>query len=201
MPDVTVWVEHGSGKQTIPIFKRDQLTAMEMSGEHQVIAAFTRSFPDGRVMCAQNSIVALRHRNCIRAGNRNHPRTMRHANRRVLNPITAAAHHCFANSIHAHMAVMVSAYCHNRCVVAKGADQIAQFAQFRRFIDQIAAQEHTVRVGIAHCFDHLPTEVIGAFPPKMNVADIHQATRVIPRRKAFLSNVKGSLKADFESST
>ena len=56
------------------------MTAMEMSGENQVIASFTRGRPDTWVMCAEDSIITLRHRNRVRAGYRNHPGTMNEAN-------------------------------------------------------------------------------------------------------------------------
>jgi hypothetical protein len=46
MSDVTARVEERARKQSIPIFKRDHLTSMKMSGENQVKAAFARSFPD-----------------------------------------------------------------------------------------------------------------------------------------------------------
>ena len=71
--------------------------------------------------------------------------------------------------------------------------------QFRRFIDQVAAQQHTVGFGRTHGPNHLPSEIIGAFRPKMNIADVHQATRIVPRRNALLTNVERSLKTDFQT--
>ena len=93
---------------------------------------------------------------------------------------------------------MVPANRQNGCVGVKETDQVAQLVQFRRFIDQVAAQQHTVGFGLTHGPNHLPREILRAFRPKMNIADVHQATRVAPRRNALLTNVKGSLKADFQ---
>ena len=98
---------------------------MEMSGKNQVVATLARSFPDRWVMCAQNSNITLGDRNRIRAGNRNHPRTMRDANRGLVNPFAPAADHCVTNSIHAHGSVMVPAYRQNGCVGVKETDQVA----------------------------------------------------------------------------
>jgi len=71
--------------------------------------------------------------------------------------------------------------------------------QFRRFINQIAAQQHNVGFGLTHGPDHLPSEILRAFRPEMNIADVHQATRIVPRRNALLTNVERSLKTDFQT--
>jgi hypothetical protein len=148
MAHVAVRVENRSGKQTVSIFKRDQLTAMEMPGQNQVIAAFPRSFPDTRVVCTQDPIITLGHSYCIRARDRNHSGTMRHSNRTIVNPFTPAAHHRVTNSIHTDMAVVVSAYAQDWCDLAKRTDQITQLVQFRRLIYQVTAQQHSVHFGI-----------------------------------------------------
>ena len=54
MAEIAIRVEDRSGKQTVSILKRDHLAAMEMPGQHQVVATLTRSFPDARVVRAQN---------------------------------------------------------------------------------------------------------------------------------------------------
>jgi hypothetical protein len=41
-----VLVEQRSGEQTISIFERDHLTAMEMARKHQVVSTLARSGPD-----------------------------------------------------------------------------------------------------------------------------------------------------------
>ena len=93
---------------------------------------------------------------------------------------------------------MVPANRQNGCAGVKETDQVVQLIQFRRFIDQIAAQQHDVGLTLTHGPNHLPGEILRAFRPKMNIADVHQATRVVPRRNALLTNVKGPLKADFQ---
>jgi len=87
-------VEHRSWEQPLSIFEGDHLTAVEMPREHQVVSLLARSCPDGWVMCAQNSNITFGDGNRIRTGNRNDPRTMRDANRGLVNPFASAANHC-----------------------------------------------------------------------------------------------------------
>ena len=113
---------------------------MEMARKHQVVSTLARSGPDRWVMCAQNSNVTFGGGNRIRTGHRNHPGTMRDANRGLVNPLAPAADHGITNPIHTHGSVMVPANRQNGCVRVKETDQVAQLVQFRRVIDQIAAQ-------------------------------------------------------------
>ena len=53
--------------------------------------------------------------------------------------------------------------------------------QLGGFIDQIAAQQHGVRFGLAHGPDDLPGEILRALRSKVNIADVDQATRVVTR--------------------
>jgi hypothetical protein len=118
-------VEQRSGEQTIAIFERDHLTAMEMARKHQIVPTLARSGPDRWVMCAQNSNVTFGGGNRIRTGNGNDPGAMRDANRGLVNPLAPAADHCVTNSIHTHGSVMVPANRQNRCVGVKETDQVA----------------------------------------------------------------------------
>jgi len=118
-------IEQCSGEQTISIFERDHLTAMEMARKHQVVSTLTRSGPDRWVMCAQNSNVTVGSGNRIWTSHRNDPRTMRDANRGLVNPFASAANHCVTNSIHPHGSVMVPANRQNACVGVKETDQVA----------------------------------------------------------------------------
>jgi len=119
-----VLVEQRSGEQTIAIFERDHLTAMEMARKHQVVSTLARSGPDRWVMCAQNSNVTFGGENRIRTRNRNDPGTMRDANRGLVNPFAPAAEHCVTNSIHTYRSVMVPANRQNGRVGVKETDQV-----------------------------------------------------------------------------
>jgi hypothetical protein len=54
MAQIAIRVENCPRKQTISILKRNHLATMQVPGQNQVIAVVTRSFPDVRVMRAQN---------------------------------------------------------------------------------------------------------------------------------------------------
>jgi hypothetical protein len=97
---------------------------MEMPSEDQVKTAIACSFPDAWVMCAQDSIIGLRHSGRGRAGQGNHPRTMRHSNRAIVNPLTPALHHCIADSIYSQLDVVVSANTQDWRDLAERTDQI-----------------------------------------------------------------------------
>ncbi len=60
MAQVAIRVENRSGKQAVSKLKRNDLTAMEMPGQNQVIAVLTRSFPDARVVRAKNMEITIR---------------------------------------------------------------------------------------------------------------------------------------------
>ena len=117
-----------------------------------------------------------------------------------MNPLAPAAHDRVAHPIHADVSVVVAAHREDRRDLAERADQIAQLAQLRRPIDQVAPQEQGIDFGGARGFDHLPAEVIGAVPPKVDVAHVHQAARIRPDRQALLADVKGPVQPDGQRS-
>ena len=78
MGQITIRIENRSGKQAISVFKRDQLTTMKMPGENQIIAIMSGSFPDTRVVCAQDPNITIWQNCSSRTTDRDHSRTMRH---------------------------------------------------------------------------------------------------------------------------
>lgn len=93
---------------------------------------------------------------------------------------------------------MVPANRQNGRVGLQETDQVTKVVEFRRLIDQITAQQHTVGFGLSDGLNHLPSEMLRAFRPKVNIADVHQPTRVLPCRNALLTNVKGASKTDLQ---
>ena len=59
MAQITIRVKNRSWEQTVSILERNRLTAMQMPGQNQVVALLTRSFPDARVVCAQDLKITL----------------------------------------------------------------------------------------------------------------------------------------------
>jgi hypothetical protein len=101
---------------------------MEMPGQNQVIAMLTRSFPDARVVRAQNLKIGFGQRRRVGAGHGNHSRTMRYSSGASMNPFTPAANYRVADSIHTDISVVVAADSKDWRYLAERADQIAKLA-------------------------------------------------------------------------
>ena len=198
MTQIAVRVENRSGKQAVSKLKRNQLTAVKMPRKNEVVATLTRRLPDTRVVCAENPNIAIGLRCSLRTGDRYHSRTMHHSSDSIMYPLTSATHDCVADSIKTDMAVVISTHREHRCILAQSAHQITQPAQFGRTINQVATQEHCIRSALMHGFNYLPAQLVGTPAPKMNIADVHQPTRIVPRRKTFFADVKGAVPSDFQ---
>ena len=118
----------------------------------------------------------------------------------VVNPLPSATDHGVANLIETDMAIVISTNGHQRCHFAKRANQITEPAQFRGPIDQVTAQKDRIRFRVASGVDDLPTQSFRTLVPKMNIAHIHQTTRIVPHRQALFTNMESLLKPDFQQS-
>ena len=81
---------------------------MKMPGQDKVIATLSRSLPDARVVCAEDSDIAIGRSCGGRTGDRNHPKTVLHSGGAIMNPFTSTSHNCLTDSIHTDMFVVVS---------------------------------------------------------------------------------------------
>lgn len=136
----------------------DDLAAMQMSGEHEVIAGVTGRVPDSRVVRAQDADIAINRRRGFRTGQRDHPPPMRHPSDAVMDPTPAAAFHGRANVVHADQPVMVAANGEHGRNVAKRANQLAQPAQLGTTVYEVASEQHRIRVGASRGIQHLTSE-------------------------------------------
>lgn len=154
---------------------------MQMPGQNQVVAALTRRFPDARIVRAENFNIALGQRGRLGAGDGNHARSVRYLSDASMNPTPAAALDRAANSIDANALVMVAPHGEDWRQFAERGDQIAQLAQFRRPIREIAAQAQQIDGNRARRCEDLLAEHVGAGSPQMDIADIHQPAGVALR--------------------
>jgi hypothetical protein len=125
---------------------------------------------------------------------------MGHARNAVMNPLPAAARDRLADSVHAELAVVVSANGQNGCDCMDLADQAAQFGQLGALIHQIAAQEHHIRIAVGHRLYDLAAQPVGPSLAQMNIAHVEQPARVVTRRESLLTDVQGLIQPDFEES-
>jgi hypothetical protein len=116
----------------------------------------------------------------------------------IVDPLTSPIGHCVPDPVHTNMAVMITSNGQDRRQFAELANQISQLAQLGWAIDEIATQEHGIRFASIHRIDHLPAQFVAAAAAKMNIADIHQAARIVTRGKAFFADIEGVVKPDFQ---
>src|SRR5207249_4796128 len=58
MAQIAVGVENRTGEQAVAVLEGDYLTAVEVAGQDQVVAATARRLPDARVVCAEDPGIA-----------------------------------------------------------------------------------------------------------------------------------------------
>ena len=78
------------------------------------------------------------------------------------------------------------------------ANQLTQPAQLGGAVHQVATQQHHIRIAPCHGIQYLPAQRFGATVSEVDVADIQQPTRVVPRREPLLADVQGATQSDFQ---
>jgi hypothetical protein len=79
-------------------------------------------------------------------------------------------------------------------------NQLTQLDQLGGMVHQVAAEQHHIRFAAGDGIEYLRAQNLGTALPEVNVADIQQSTRVVPRRESLLAEVQGSTQPDFELS-
>ena len=193
-------VEDRPRKQAVSILAGDQLAAVQMPGQDQVVAAMAACLPDSRVMRAEDSNMPICVRGGIGAGDRDQPLPVRHARDAIMDPLAPAMHHGLTDAVNADPAVVIAANGKNRCDVAELADQVTHLAQLGGTIHQVAPQQHHIRMAASYGIQDLPAQCVGTPVPEVNVADIQKPARVVPRRQPLLADMQGSSQPDFQRS-
>ena len=135
----------------------------------------------------------------FRAGDRDHSPVMHHTGDAVMDPVPAAIHHGVADAVHAELAVVIAADGENRCNVAEHAHQRAHVRQLGAAIHQVAPQQHHIRIAASRSIQHLPAQRVGTTVPEVNVADVQQSTRVMPRRQPLFADMEGVCESDLQT--
>ena len=117
-------IEDGPGIQAVSLLPGDQLAAMQMPGEDEVVAGTAGCLPDSRVVSAQDPDMPIEVRGCVRAGDRNHTCPVRHARDAIVNPLPAALRHRFTHAGDADLPVVVTTNRKDRCGFAELANQL-----------------------------------------------------------------------------
>ena len=125
---------------------------------------------------------------------------MRDLGRSIVDPFPSAIDHGGANLIQPDMSVVISTNGHQWCHFAKRANQITEPTQFRGPIDQVSSKKNHIRFRRPSGFEDLSAQSFRTRLPKMNIAHIHQTTRIVPQRQAFFTKVERLLVPDFQQS-
>jgi len=123
---------------------------------------------------------------------------MRHARDAIMDPVPPAMQHGLTDAVDADLEVVVASNGKNRSDFAERANQLTQRDQLGGTVHQVAAQQHHIRIAASHGIQYLPTEPVGTTLPEVNVADIQQPTRVMPRRQPLFADMEGLIQPDFQ---
>jgi hypothetical protein len=115
-----------------------------------------------------------------------------------MDPLPSRASHRIADSIDTDGVIMIAANGEHRCNVAELADELAQAGQFGCAIHEIATQEYGICFASRGAIKHLLAQHVGTTAPQMNIADVHQPTRIVPCGNAFFADVKRVSKPKFQ---
>ena len=124
-------------------------------------------------------------------GDGDHPGPMRHVSDAVMDPLASALDHGLADAVHTNVAVVIATNRENGCELTHLANQVSQVTQLGRTIHQVTPQQDHIGVAAGHGTQYLPAQRVGSAVPEVNVADIQQPTRVVPRRQSFFAHVEG----------
>jgi hypothetical protein len=185
----TVRVEDCSGKQAVSILTGNELAAMQVPGQDEVVAGMAGCLPDSRVMRAQDADMAIMVWRGLRTGNRDYPPPVRHTRGAIVDPVSAATDHCLTNMVEADLAVVIAANGKDRRNLLEAANQARQRRQLGATVYEVTPQQHHVRLAASRGGDHLPAESVGTTVPEVNVADIQQPTYVVPCRQSLFADV------------
>lgn len=200
MTEKAVRIEQRSREEAIPLRPRDDLAAVKVSSENQVVGVVTRGLPNARVMGAQDSYVPVpvSTTRVIRPRDRDRPLAVRKIGGIVVNPAAAAFDDGIADAIDADPTVMIAANGEGRRDLDETGDEIAQVRNFRALVDEIAAEKYEIRLASSSGLEHLSAQRVRPAVPEMNIADVEQPARVAPRREPFLADVQRASEPDFK---
>jgi len=204
MAQEAIWVEKRAGKEAVPVLAENELEAVQMSGQDEVVAKKARGLPDFRIVSAQDADVTevfTDGRRSLRAGDGDHAPRMRHARHLVVNPSPPTAHHGVTDAVHADLTVVVATDGKHRCDVSEFPNQVIQLAQLGGVVDEVAPEQHQVRIGAKSGINDVPGQRVGTSVPEVNVADVQEAARVRPRRQSFFADIEGLTKSHLQRST
>src|SRR5687768_12058890 len=108
MTEEAIRVEKRAREQAIAVLPADKLAAVQMPGQHEVIAGVAGRLPDARVVGAEDADMSLRVRCGFGSGDHDHPPIVRHAGDTVVYPLPPAAPHSVRHAIETDLVVVVA---------------------------------------------------------------------------------------------
>ena len=198
MTQEAVRVEKSTREKTVSILAHDDLAAVQVSGQDQVIAAIAARLPDFRVMGAQDLDICSKGACSVRSGDCDNALTMRHSDGPVVDPFPSALLDGAAYAAKPDALVMVAADREDRRKLAKPPDKLAQLTEGGGTVYEVSAEQHDIRPGAGGGVDDVPAQQFGAAASEVDVADIQQAAGVVAPRKSLLADEQRSGQPDLE---
>ena len=140
-----VRIEEDARNETVSIFPGDDLTAVQVAREDQVVAVGAEASPASRVVRADDADVARGRCRGVRTRDRDGALASCEVGGGVLNPLPAGSFHRPPDALHPDPPIVVAADGQNRCAGAERSHKVAQVGQFGGRVDQVAAEEYCVR--------------------------------------------------------
>jgi hypothetical protein len=194
----TVRIEQDARNETVAIFPRHDLTAVEVTGEDEVVAAGDEALPASRVVRAHDTDIARVGGRGVRTRDRDRALAVGDVGRPVMDPSAAGSLHHTRDEVHPDPSIVVAADGQDRRPRAERRHQVAQVSQLGRRVDQVAAEEYRLRMAEGGGVQDLTAQRVGTPRPEMDVADMEQPTGIGGRRKTLLADVKRASKSKLQ---
>ena len=121
-------IKNCTREQAVSILEGDDLTAVQVAGQHQVVAVRADGFPDSRVMSAEDANIPIDWRRGVGARDDDESLVIRYSRRAVVDPLPPAALDSLPYAIHPNPLVVVTTDRQNDGDFAELADQFTQAA-------------------------------------------------------------------------
>lgn len=185
-----VRVEQHPWHQTVSILPGDNLTAMQMAGENQMVAVSAVAFPASGVVATEDADIT-------RGGGRgNGTRDCDgaagscDAGAPVMNPLPAGPFHGPPDAVDSDPLIVVAGDGQHRCDGGKRSDQVTKVGKLGSRVDEVAAEEYGVRPAGRCGVQDLTAQCLESSSPEMDVTHVKKPTRIGGCREVLLAHVE-----------
>jgi hypothetical protein len=194
----TMRIKEDAGKETLPTFAEDDLTAVQVAGKDEVVARGAEAPPPSRVVRTHDANIARHGRAGLGTGDRDAASASCEVRGAVMDPLRARSLHRAPDAVHPYPRIVVAAYGQNGRDAAERRHQFAQMRQLGGRVDEVAAEQDRVWTAVGRGIQDLTVQGVETSWPEMNVTDIEKAARIGGRREALLAHQERALESDLQ---